>query len=456
MKHQKDTINDDLRPTLQEMGKWRLSLDQLHDRIAPRFARPEPRLCARLYLEALLSEIPRKNCWQMAEQTRQERPYGMQRLLSRAVWDVDGVRDDLRTYVCEQLGMTGAIVVLDESGFPKRGKKSAGVKKQHGGATGRVENCQVGVFLTYATACGHAIIDRELYVPEDWLDDRKRSREAKIPDTVQFHPKWELALHMLERARRAGLPFDWVVADEVYGRAVDLRIWLEEHGYASVLAIACDDVVCVQTPDGNYHLAEAQEIAATQVPEQDWHRLSMSEGTKGPHAFDWAIRPSIHRGTVDGRHWFLIRRCIDDPHEMTYYLVFAPPATTLQQMVTAFGARWHIEEDLEATKDLGLDHYEVQSFIGWYRHITLVLLAYAFLVGIRVHDTSHLPISSAQEQAPGPLPLLPITASEIRHLLARLFDSPNTGTSLVTVAQTTPVSGKLLPYEATSQGRIAL
>jgi SRSO17 transposase len=420
MKPQNDTISDENRPSLQEMGKWRLSLDQLHDRIAPRFARPEPRHRAQLYLQAVLSEIPRKNCWQIAEQTKQAQPYGMQRLLSSAVWDCDGVRDDIRAYVLEQLGTTDAVGILDESGFPKRGKKSAGVKKQHCGTTGRVENCQVGVFLSYACARGHAIIDRDLYLPEDWLDDRERCREAGIADTVQFYPKWELALHMLQRAREAGLIFQWVVADTVYGQAVELRIWLEKYGIAFVLGIPCDEPVCVQTQTG-YLLAQAQEIVAIALKEEDWHRLSMSEGTKGPRLFDWARLPAVHRGVVDECHWLLVRRCLDDPDELAYYLVFAPPATSLQEMVWAIGKRWHIEEDLKATKALGLDQYEVRSYVGWYRHSTLVLLAYAFLVAIRVHDKSHLPVDVSPGQADCPQPLLPLTTSEIRHLMARLF-----------------------------------
>jgi SRSO17 transposase len=348
MKHQHDTIEEEIRPSLKEIGGWALALQQLHHRLAPRFARPEPHRHALLYLRAVLSEIPRKNCWQVAEQARQGRPYGMQRLLSKAVWDGDGVRDDLRAYVLEQLGTpegAGAILVLDESGFPKRGNKSAGVKKQHCGVSGRVENCQVGVFLTYVTTRGHALIDRDLYLPEDWLDDRERCQEAGIAETLQFHPKWELALHMLERAREAGLPFAWVVADAVSGRAVDRRTWLEKSGYAYALAIACNDAVCVQSPNGSYLLAEAREIETVLVTQQDWHRLSMSQGTKGPRMFDWAILPVVHQGVVDGRHWLLIRRCLDEPHEKTSYLVFTPPTTTLQEMVSAIGARWHIEED---------------------------------------------------------------------------------------------------------------
>lgn len=420
MKPQHHTTSDEIRPSLKEIAGWSLQLQQLHRRIAPRFARPEPRRRALLYLQGILSEIPRKNSWQVAEHARQAQPYGMQRLLSSAVWDVDGVRDDLRAYVLEQLGTADATAVLDESGFPKRGKKSAGVKKQYCGVTGRVENCQVGVFLTYVTPRGHALIDRDLYLPQDWLNDRQRCQEAGIADTVQFRPKWELALHMLERAREAGLPFRWVVADTVYGQAVDLRTWLEKYGYAYVLGVPCHEAVCAHSSNG-YLLAEAREIDVTLIKEQDWHRLSMSQGIKGPRLFDWALLPLVHQGVVTGCHWLLIRRCIDDPHEKAYYLVFAPPATMLQEMVRAIGKRWHIEEDLQATKDLGLDQYEVRSFIGWYRHITLVLLAYAFLVGIHVHDKSHLPTNAPPQQAELPQSLLPLTTSEVRHLLARLL-----------------------------------
>ena len=415
MKHQNDTISDEIRPSLKEMGGWLLRLYQFHERIAPRFARPEPRHRALLYLQAILSEIPRKNSWQVAEQAKQASPYGMQRLLSSAVWDVDGVRDDIRVFVLEHLGRTGGIGILDESCFPKRGKKSAGVGKQYCGRTGRVENCQVGVFLTYATELGHAFIDRSMYILEDWFNDRERCREAGIADTVRFRPKWELALEMLKRAKEVGLTFSWVVADTVYGQAVDLRTWLEEQRTPYVLGIPCDEPVCVQAQTG-YVLAEAQEIDATLLKEQDWHRLSMSQGTKGPRLFDWARLPVVHKGAVDGSHWLLIRRCIDNPHEKSYYLVFAPPTTSLQEMVLAIGARWHIEEDLEATKDLGLDQYEVRSFIGWYRHITLVMLAYAFLVSIRVHDKSHLPLDAPPDQSEPPQAFLPITTAEVRHL----------------------------------------
>ncbi len=428
MKHPQHTTPEEGGPTLGEIGTWPLSLLHLHQRLAARFARPEPRRHALLYLQAILSDIPRKNGWQIAEHARQPRPYGMQRLLSRAVWDEEGVRDDLRAFVCQTLQPPAIeparaesealfpVLVLDESGFPKRGSHSAGVGRQYCGLTGRVENCQVGVFLAYVTALGHALIDRELYLPEDWCHDAARRRAAHIPETVSFATKPELAQRLVQRAQSAGLPIRWVVADTVYGHSPDLRQWLEEQGYAYALAVPSTEVVCVQTQEGCL-LSDVGSIAHHALGAQDWQRLSQSQGTKGERLFDWAILPLFHGGMVDGRHWLVIRRCLDAPFELAYYLVFAPLAAPLPTMVQAIGARWHIEEDLEASKDLGLDHYEVRSYVGWYRHMTLVMLAYAFLVGICVQDSRH---HCPQEGPTASPPLIPLTTSEVRHLLARL------------------------------------
>jgi SRSO17 transposase len=370
MKHHQHTTAEQAGPTLGEIGTWPLSLLQLHQRLGPRFARPETRHHALLYLQAIISDIPRKNGWQIAEHARQARPYGMQRLLSRAVWDEAGVRDDLCAFVCQTLSPPPAeparaepealfpVLVLDESGFPKRGSHSAGVQKQYCGATGRVENCQVGVFLSYVTALGHALIDRELYVPEDWCHDLPRRQAAHIPQTLTFQTKPELAERMVQRARSVGLPIRWVVADTVYGHCPDLRAFLEEQGYAYALAVPCTEVVCVQTHAGCL-LSAVASIAQDGLCAQDWQRLSQSQGTKGPRLFDWAMLPLFHAGLVDGHHWLVIRRCLDDPDELAYYLVFAPSATPLPTIVQAIGARWRIEEDLEAAKALGLDHYEV-------------------------------------------------------------------------------------------------
>jgi SRSO17 transposase len=420
MKHHQHITLVEANTTPTQVVQWAQALTHLHARSAARFARPEPRQRALKYLQGILSSIERKNGWQLAEHAREARPDGMQRLLGSAVWDTDGVRDDLRTYTLEHLGNQSAIVVIDETSFPKQGKKSAGVGVQYCGTTGQVENCQVGVFLASVTAKGHTLIDRELYLPLDWTEDRERCQAAGIPESVRFQTKPELARRMLARLWDAQVSVAWVVADTVYGSNLDLRTWLEDHGYPYVLAVPCNEPVGIVTPDGVRRRVEAAQVETFLLAAQDWQRLSMSEGSKGPRLFDWACVPMLHRWEDDGRHWVLIRRSLTDPNEKAYYFVFAPQATTLPEMVAAIGARWHIEEDFENAKDIGLDHYEVRSFIGWYRHITLVLLALAFLTGICATERF-----SASPPAPSPLParpsVLPLTVPEVRHLLARLI-----------------------------------
>jgi SRSO17 transposase len=433
MKQPQHTTSAQAGPSLREISGWYERLRQLHARLRPHFARPEVHQQALRYLQAVLSDVPRKNGWQLAEQAREAHPYGMQRLLSRAVWDQDAVRDEVRRLVAETLlpSTEGEapfpVLVVDESGFPKRGRHSAGVAPQYCGLTGRVENCQVGVFLSYVTARGHALIDRELYLPEDWCADPARRHAAHIPDPLTFHTKPELAKRMVERAAAAGLPIGWVVADTVYGHSPDLREWLEQQGYAYALAVPSTEVICVQTRAGLL-LADVASIAQQAFRARDWHRLSQSLGTKGERLFDWARLPVGQAGVADGRHWLVVRRCLDEPHELAYFLVWAPFDTPLSTMVQAIGARWHIEEDLQAGKALGLDHYEVRSYLGWYRHLTLVLLAAAFLVGITVQ--SHLTASAPQESAAWPA-LIPLTTSEARHLLAHLFWPAPTSAPLI-------------------------
>ncbi len=262
MKQDQHTTFSGPRTTPSDVCRWAQELFHLHARLAPRFARPEPRRRVLAYLQGILSETARKNGWQLAEHAGEGRPDGMQRLLSSAVWDTDGVRDDLRSYALAQLGQESAILVIDETSFPKRGKKSAGVGLQYCGTTGQVENCQVGVFLSYVTAKGHTLIDRELYLPLDWTADRKRYQDANIPESVRFQTKPELAVQMLERMRQAHLPISWVVADTVYGGNLDLRTWLEGHGYAYVLAVACDEPVGILTPGGERRRVEVREVAA--------------------------------------------------------------------------------------------------------------------------------------------------------------------------------------------------
>jgi SRSO17 transposase len=429
MKHLEHTTSVQVGPTLPEISRWHEDLRELHARLRPHFARPEVHQRALRYLQAVLSDVPRKNGWQIAEQAREAHPSGTQRLLATAVWDQDAVRDELRTLVQQTVLPSPAqhedeapfpVLVLDESGFPKRGRHSAGVGPQYCGRTGRVENCQVGVFLSYVTELGHALIDRELYLPQDWCSDLPRRQAVHIPQTVSFQTKPELGQRMIERAQAAGLPIGWVVADTVYGHSSDLRLFLEEQDVPYAMAVPSIEVVCVQTRSGLL-LRDVASIAQQALHDRDWQRLSASLGTKGERLFDWARLPVLQAGVADGRHFLVVRRCVDSPTELAYYLVFAPPTTPLSTMVQAIGARWHIEEDLQASKALGLDHSEVRSYLGWYRHITLVLLASAFLLSICVQQrvAHHAPAEDPTAQSSPPL--IALTSSEVRHLLAHLF-----------------------------------
>jgi len=312
------------------------------------------------------------------------------------------------------------VLVIDESGFPKRGEHSAGVARQYCGTTGRIDNCQVGVFLSYVTQLGHGLIDRELYLPEEWCQDPTRRREVHIPETVTFQTKPALAQRMLERAQAAAVLIAWVVADTVYGHCPELRAFLERQGYAYALAVPSIEVIAVQTKAGCL-LSTVAHIAAHALGPQDWQRLSQSLGTKGERLFDWAILPWLQAGQVDGRHFLVVRRDLDKPDQLDYYLVFAPEATTLATIVEAIGARWHVEEDLQTNKALGLDHYEVCSYVGWYRHITLVMLAAAFLVAICLEENA--PRAAPQDTTvAGAAPtVIALTTREVRHLLARLI-----------------------------------
>jgi SRSO17 transposase len=417
MKQSQHTTCSELKTTVNDVVRWALELRHLHARMASFFARPEPRHRCLLYLQGMLSDVARKNGWQLAEQAGETRPDGMQRLLSNAVWDEDRVRDELRRYVLEHLGAKHAIAAIDETSFPKRGNKSAGVAQQYCGTTGQVENCQVGVFLSYISHLGHTLLDRELYLPRHWVEDRPRCEEAGIPETVRFQTKCELARRMMERLHQAQISIDWVVADTVYGNNLDLRTWLEEQGYWYVLAVANTEQIGIMTPDGP-RLLTVKQAEQLLVKPQDWQHLSVRTGTKGPLLFDWACIPILHRWQDDHRHWLLIRRLPNDPNEKTYYLVFGSVGTTLETMAKAMGARWCIEEEFENGKDIGLDHYEVRSFVGWFRHMTLVLLVLALLTVVCAGERRSCAGSEFDQASPFPLAL---TVPEVRRLLGRLL-----------------------------------
>ena len=364
--------------TLQvEVESWAAQLEEVHTRIAYRFTRAEPRQRVLAYLKGLLSNCERKNGWQMAELMREMTPDGMQRLLSSAKWDVNGVRDDLQSYIVEHLGDSSAIGVLDETGFLKQGKKSVGVKRQYSGTAGRVENCQIGVFLGYATNKGFAFLDREIYLPQEWANEQQRREAAGVPEEVKFATKPQLARVMLERARTAGVALAWVTADTVYGNDRRLREWLEENEQAYVLAVACTERVWVESSTGTCTAPVKQVIA--ELPAEAWQRLSCGVGSKGLREYDWVWIELVSQ-QVGWSRWLLVRRKLSDPLQLAYFMVFAPTGTSMPEAVRVAGARWSIESGFEITKnELGLDHYEVRCWRAWYRHVTLVLLAHAML-----------------------------------------------------------------------------
>jgi SRSO17 transposase len=361
---------------------WAEELDRVHARLGPRFARREPRQRVRAYLAGLLSPVERKNGWQLAEQAGEATPTGMQRVLSGSHWDADAVRDDLRAYVVEHLGDPSAVLVIDETGFLKKGSKSVGVKRQYSGTAGRIENCQIGVLLAYASPHGHACLDRELYLPEEWADDPARREEAGVPGEVTFRTKPELAQRMLERALDADVPGAWVTGDEVYGGARRLRLWLEAAHQPFVLAIKRSEPLWVLTERGPLERSAA-DIAADSAPAA-WASLSAGDGAKGPRLYDWTrvpIRPLREPGW---EHWLLVRRSLIDPEDVAYYVCFAPVGTPLEALVHVAGTRWAIESCIEEAKgEVGLEQYEVRKWAGWYRHITLALFAHAMLTVIR-------------------------------------------------------------------------
>jgi SRSO17 transposase len=423
---------------MDDAAHWAQGLDGLVERISPRFRRVEPRRRAVAYLKGLLAPVERKNGWQLAEAAGDSTPDGMQDFLARMLWDADAVRDDLRAYVVEHLGDTDAVLVLDETGFIKKGTKSVGVQRQYSGTAGRIENCQIGVFLGYASRHGHALIDRALYLPESWAHDPARRRVAGVPEEVAFTTKPKLGRQMLARAFAAGVPCAWVTGDSVYGADHALRRTIEASGRGYVLAVT-----------------SAQHLGCKPVVDwledvKTWQRLSAGAGSKGPRLYDWAFLPDTADAAPGWRKGLLIRRKISKPDKFTFYLTLAPEATTLPDLVRIAGTRWTVEACFEAAKgEVGLDHYEVRSWTGWHRHITLAMLAHAYLtvvrqaaVGGRGHRRGHEEFAA---------PHRPRGAAAA---LASRLDPPARSRSdrgVVTLAPPSPTARQTLPLAATEQ-----
>ena len=404
---------------------WALWLTEVERRIMPHFPRSDARRRVWAYLRGLLSPVERKNGWQIAEAVGEATPYGIQHVLGRARWDAEEVRKALHTSVVESMGDPHAVLVIDETGFLKKGQRSAGVARQYSGTAGRVENCQIGTFLTYASAQGHALLDRELYLPQTWTNDEARCIRAGIPPERTFATKPQLAKQMLARAFDAAVPAAWVAGDSVYGDHRPLREWLEERPQAYVLTVSGKEYV--------WRAGRQWQVKTllAMLEEEDWCRLRAGDGTKGPRWYDWRWLPLAAPCQPHWRRWLLVRRSLSDPTARTAYIVYAPETTALTTAVQVVGRRWTIEQCFEDAKgEVGLDQYEVRSWTGWYRHITLAMWAYALLTVVRA---AHLP-------AAPPLPTMPVgcdpkscarlsdlarfgvplSVREIRHLFWRL------------------------------------
>jgi SRSO17 transposase len=359
---------------------WLAELEDLFAYVGYRFGRREMQERALDYLIGLLSPVERKNGLQLAEVAAHTSPYSMQHLLDRAHWNCAAVRDDLIDYIAQELGDEDGILVADETGFIKKGQHSAGVQRQYSGTAGRIENCQIGVFLSYASRHGRALMDRELYLPRSWTDDMPRCAAAKVPKSVEFATKPQLARRMIERAVVAKMPFAWVTGDEVYGDDRRLRIWLEEQDLHFVLAVARNQYVWSSARGESTVAALVEASEALQ-----WQALSAGDGAKGRRWYEWASIPLLS-WQIPGERSLLLRRNLSDG-KLAYYVCYAPRGTPIETLVHVAGTRWTMEECFEAAKgEVGLDQYEVRSWHGWYRHITLSMLAHAFLAALCVHE----------------------------------------------------------------------
>lgn len=367
----------------KRVKQWSDRLEQLGERIGGCFSRCDLHARAQAYVSGLLGPALRKNSWQLAEQAGAVTPHGFQRLLGRARWDADALRDEVHRYAAEHLLAEGesGVLIVDETGFLKKGNKSVGVQRQYSGTAGRIENCQVGVFLALVGSRGRALIDRQLYLPKAWCDDADRLHEAGVPEERTFATKPQLARQMIGRALEQGLRPKWVLGDEVYGSDSKTRRFLESRGQPYVLAVSSQQRLWVDFQQRRV------DAIADDLDNQQWHRISIAQGSKGPRVYDWAAGsfgvPIEHkRGEL--HRWLLVRRNVTDPDDRAYYLCAATPDAGGHDLAIAAGQRWAIETCFQTAKqETGLDEYEVRSWAGWHRHITLSMLALAFLAAVR-------------------------------------------------------------------------
>ena len=369
--------------------------NELMNRLGKVFANELGFRNARNYIKGLLGSAKRKNGWQLSEKLGEKTPYKMQQFIYRGEYKADDIRDELRSYVGEKLGEEDGAMVVDDTGFLKQGVKSCGVQRQYTGTAGKICNCQIGVFLTYASTKGHTPIDRRLYMPQGWMDDKERRTEAGVPEDLKFQTKPEMALEMIQEATTAGVPYKWVTGDCAYGDYDKMREWLEENGKCYVLNISAKEYI-----DG-----EKIGNLLYKLPGDGWFETSCGKGSKGERIYDWQIVETSGVAPVGFKRVILVRRNKKEPEEMKAYLAFAPQDTPDKKLVEVAGIRWTVESCFKESKgEVGLDHYEVRSHDGWYKHISFALLALALLTVLSANslDTKtfqeHNPASSTLDE----------------------------------------------------------
>lgn len=386
--------------------RWLAGLDDLLGRVGARVGRVEPRKRLRQFVIGMMAGLPRVNCWTLAEHAGQSGPRGMQRFLSEAVWDQDGLLEDVRDWALANLGERDAVLVIDETGDLKKGRATVGVQRQYTGTAGRIENAQVAVYLTYASSAGHTLMDRALYLPESWTGDLERRARAGVPPELAFATKPALARRMIRAAYAAGVPAAWVAGDEVYGADSKLRHELVVLGLGYVLAVAKNHLFL--TGIG----ARRAIDLAVRLPERVWHWRSAGRGTKGERWYDWAlVETTDPAGGPGGYHCLLIRRN-RKTGEYAFYRAYSPTPVPLRAFVKVAGRRWTVEESFAASKELAaLDEHQVRGWISWHRWTALTILTHAFLS-----------VMTANEPPPPPGGnLIALTRNEIRHLLAEIL-----------------------------------
>ena len=376
---------------------WAAALAAFKETLAPIFPRVETRRSAEAFIDGVLSGIERKTGWMLAEQAGLERPYRIQSLLGRSSWDCDRLCTFIRDQAVDALGNNG-VLVIDETGFVKKGARSVGVARQYSGTAGRIENCQIGVFLAYASRYGQTLIDRQLYLPKAWAEGTERRARAGVPDDITFATKPAIAREMIVKALDSGLQCAFVLADSVYGSDYTLRRMLEERGQPYVLAVRSNQHLRFLEADWGL-IQTAPATIAAELPKKAWTALSAGEGAKGPRLYHWA-RVSLGWTTPEGfERWLLMRRSLRNRDDIAYYFAFVREGTSLADMAGAAGLRWTIEECfLRAKDDLGLDHCEARSWHGWHRHMALVMAAALFLAQIAAEQRKAAYVSAPESK----------------------------------------------------------